>query len=762
MKTPTLALCVIAKNEEHNVLRLFESINGCFDVIHFTDTGSTDKTIDVATSDEAQKAAGCPIKLHHFEWCDDFAKARNYSFSHAETDFIMWLDLDDVLTNRESFIKWKESAMGLGDYWLAPYDYFTDPKTGKVTVSFTRERVVRRTKKIPWKYFIHEGMMPEEGQYIASQFVNSWRVTHLREEKDVHADRGRNLNIFKKKSETEKLDARMKFYYGKELFDAGKPMDGFKWLMESITESDLSQHDRILGIQYAAQASQACNQWEQSIQLCMQGIASAPLRAEFYVMAGDAFVKVGKVKESIPFYEAAKNCPTQNLNEVSPIFSREDAYQSIPSKQLARVYYNIGLPEKARESAERALQINPRDEEARGILGEIDKFAMRIDNDYSEAESCEDFVITCPPGCSPYEWDDKIYKEKGIGGSETAAVEVAEWVKKKTGRRVIVFHTREENRLSPNGVEYRRVEEMPEYFKKYKPKAHIAWRHTAKLTDAKTFVWCHDLLTPELDKLENYDKVIALTQFHKNYLQGMLGVPPEKILVSRNGIDPERFRLTEEIKTNPNKIIFSSSPDRGLTWAIHIVEKARETNPDLELHVFYGLENLRKSPHKHLNEIADGVEKLINEKDWIKYHGNVTQSELAIHMREAAVWLYPATFIETFCITALEALSSGTYPIARDIGALTNTLAEAANNNMARLLDLSPIEPENQDVWASALCNAIKERRWENVHVNTNLYSWESVSEEFIRFLDIPPIERKIPTPRDEKVRSSDGVGCHA
>lgn len=761
MRTPTLALCVIAKNEEHNVMRMFESIKGCFDIIHFTDTGSTDRTVEIAQSEEAQKATGCPIKIHHFEWCNDFAKARNYSFSHAETDFIMWLDLDDVLSNRDAFIKWKQSAMGLGDYWLAPYDYFTD-KDGKVTVSFTRERVVRRTKKIPWKYFIHEGMMPEEGQYIASQFVNSWRVTHLREAKDVNADRGRNLNIFKKQAETEELDARMKFYYGKELFDAGRPMDGFRWLMESITENDLSQHDRILGIQYAAQASQACGQWEQSIQLCMQGIALSPLRAEFYVMAGDAYVKVGKVRESIPFYEAAKNCPTQDMSQASPIFSRADAYMSIPSKQLARVYYNIGMTEKARECAETALMINPRDEEAEGILREISQFSLRVENDFSQAQDCDDLVITCPPNCSPYEWDDKIYKDKGIGGSETAAVEVAEWIKKKTGRRVIVFHTRSENRLSPNGVEYRKVEEMPEYFKNHKPKAHLAWRHTAKLTDAKTFVWCHDLITPELDKLDNYDKVIALTQFHKNYLEGMAGVPSDKILVSRNGIDPERFRLTEDIKTNPNKIIFSSSPDRGLEYAIQIVEKARETEPDLELHVFYGFENLKKSNQPHLKEIAHRVEGMIQERDWVKYHGNVTQSELAIHMREASIWLYPATFIETFCITALEALSSGTYPLARDIGALTNTLGEAANSNMARLLDLSPIEPENQIVWAKALCNAIRERRWENVKVNTALYSWESVSEEFIRFLDIPPVEIKMPTPRDEKVRSSDGVGCHA
>jgi len=50
MKRPSISLCIIVKNEEHNLPRLLKSVEGCFDEICITDTGSTDKTVEIAES----------------------------------------------------------------------------------------------------------------------------------------------------------------------------------------------------------------------------------------------------------------------------------------------------------------------------------------------------------------------------------------------------------------------------------------------------------------------------------------------------------------------------------------------------------------------------------------------------------------------------------------------------------------------------------------------------------------------------------------
>ena len=212
MTRPSLALAMIVKNEAHNLPKLFESVKDCYDEIHITDTGSTDGTQEVIKKHGA--------KLHHFEWVDDFAAARNASFAPVKTDFVMWLDGDDVLQHSEYFKLWRDNAMGLYDFWLATYHYSMDA-SGEPNCSFARERVFRVSKGLKWRYFVHEGVIPEEdGKQVTSNFASSWSVKHMRTDDDLKADRSRNLSMFE--SRENSLDPRMKFYYGKELFEAGR------------------------------------------------------------------------------------------------------------------------------------------------------------------------------------------------------------------------------------------------------------------------------------------------------------------------------------------------------------------------------------------------------------------------------------------------------------------------------------------------------------------------------------------------------------
>ena len=89
LKRQTLSLCMIVKNEEEMLTDCLASVKDVVDEMLILDTGSTDKTMDIARSFGAT--------LHEMVWEDDFAKARNESIRHASCDWILWMDADERL-----------------------------------------------------------------------------------------------------------------------------------------------------------------------------------------------------------------------------------------------------------------------------------------------------------------------------------------------------------------------------------------------------------------------------------------------------------------------------------------------------------------------------------------------------------------------------------------------------------------------------------------------------------------------------------------
>lgn len=720
---PTIACCVIAKNESNNIDEWFKSIDGCFDEVHFVDTGSTDDTVE--------KAKKLGLTVHHFDWIKDFAAARNFAFSKATTDYIFWNDLDDSLSDPEAFKQWRDHAMRFADYWYATYDYANDDK-GQPVVSFVRERVVKRSLDCKWEYFVHEGLIPQKGVVPAAQYATTWKIKHRRTVHDIEKDHGRNLAIFE--AHKDHLDARMKFYYGKELFENKKPMEAFTVLIDAASspEKDMAIHDRTLCLQFACYAAVECNQLERAIALAHQGLQLAPNRAEFLVVIADCYVKQNNLVMAIPYYAAAKAAPQSNMSGdkyAGAMFNYKPVYTTYPRVNLIKCYFHLGDFERAQKEAIECVELF-KDEESKHLLVEIEK-ALSATTIKDDAVECDDIVITTPPH-NAYEWDSQKYKERAMGGSETAAIEIATWLRRKTKRPVKIFNAREKLFIDEDGVEYHPVSQLLEYTTKHKPYRHIAWRHNHKITKAPTYLWCHDLVTAGVEIDQNFDKILCLSDFHRNYVMAMQGVPAEKVIVTRNGLDPSRFK--SDVQKVDGKVIFPSSPDRGLDHAMLIMDQVVKEVPHAELHVFYGIENLEKYGLGHL---ATKLKQMFSERPYVKYHGAVDQKVLAQHFMESEAWLYPADFIESFCITAIEALSSKCYPIVRDLGALPCTLKPAINQGMADCLDLDVKDPRTHGVWAKHLIDALKEKKWQKMDFSPDQFSWESVADDFIKFMEI-------------------------
>lgn len=195
--TMKISLCMIVKDEEETLARCLESAKTLADEIVIVDTGSKDGTVEIAKT--------YTERVFFFAWEDDFAKARNFSFSRASGDYLLWLDADDVITpgNAEKFCELRRTlAQTPCDTVMCPYE------TGGLV--YLRERLLKNCSDAKWRGHVHE-CIPPFGKILHSDFT----IKHLPKDKDKGM---RNLLIYQKWAEKEKLSGRDLFYYGRELY----------------------------------------------------------------------------------------------------------------------------------------------------------------------------------------------------------------------------------------------------------------------------------------------------------------------------------------------------------------------------------------------------------------------------------------------------------------------------------------------------------------------------------------------------------------
>lgn len=92
-KKSTVSLCMIVRDNETIIHDALSSIQPWVDEMIVVDTGSQDRTVELAEALGAQ--------VYHFPWCDDFSAARNESLKYASGDWIFWMDSDDIINEEQ-------------------------------------------------------------------------------------------------------------------------------------------------------------------------------------------------------------------------------------------------------------------------------------------------------------------------------------------------------------------------------------------------------------------------------------------------------------------------------------------------------------------------------------------------------------------------------------------------------------------------------------------------------------------------------------
>lgn len=207
----TISLCMIVKNEESVLECCLDSVKDLMDEIIIVDTGSTDRTKEIARK--------YTDKIYDFEWVDDFSAARNFSFSKATMDYIYAPDADEILNeeNQEKFRILKEAM--LPEIEIVQMKYITPSQYNTVENSSydMRPKLFKRLRTFTWINPIHETVRIDP-----VVFDSDIEIIHLPQ--GLHGKR--DFGIFEKTWKKDGgLSPALTTMYAKELLKCGSPED---------------------------------------------------------------------------------------------------------------------------------------------------------------------------------------------------------------------------------------------------------------------------------------------------------------------------------------------------------------------------------------------------------------------------------------------------------------------------------------------------------------------------------------------------------
>ncbi|MES5954326.1 glycosyltransferase [Bacillus fungorum] len=213
---PYLSACLIVKNEEDMLRRCLESLKGGVDEIVIVDTGSTDKTKEIAKE--------FTDKVYDFEWTNDFAEARNFAGSHATGEWILALDADECvdLENVAAAIEEIKSHNNKFDTYTIDIINFVGER-GERSVINKMARIYKNDGTVHFEGAIHEQIVSLKNQRdLAESLLKVYHYGYLPNVVEKKNKRTRNMNIIKKMLQSEKENGFTYFNYGQELRALGK------------------------------------------------------------------------------------------------------------------------------------------------------------------------------------------------------------------------------------------------------------------------------------------------------------------------------------------------------------------------------------------------------------------------------------------------------------------------------------------------------------------------------------------------------------
>ena len=653
----TISLVMIVKNEEKILEKCIASVAPIIDEYIIVDTGSSDSTKELI-----QKYG----ELHEIPFTN-FVDTKNKALKLATSDYILFMDADETIIAGLEYLK--EHAESGTD---CVYAKVVEGKDNHIYNTYLRARLWKNNGK--WKFegpYVHE-VIVGEGNSISDYRVE---VLHDHSHRDAASYPARFENYVKLLSKylsEHPKDSRATYYLGRTQQDLGHVQEAIYHYKQYLSYNTTFRDERWDAAYNIAKCWKSQGEYTKTISACDLALSIDNRRAEIYTLLGQVYYELQDTDKAIEAFEKAVKCP---IPTDVVLFLNPKNYFELPADYLVLLYNKKKDYRKAVEYARKLAEMQKKPD-------------ARLLNNLTFLQKEQNKTIFFCLGNTPEEVYGSIIEDKGVGGVETTYVELPIEMTNR-GHTCFVFCNCKEEHVYKNTyfVPYENISKYADL----NPDIIITSRWFEPLymfPDTKKIIWAQDAHFSDPKNPDAYDimdKLVCSSLWHRQYIAERFGerIPAEKIAVIPLSIRKELF-ANQKIKRKPNKVIYSSNPDRGLYILKDMWKEISERVPGIELVITYGWEGLET-----WSDSSEWLAKIHSDKksitDWANEAGNVTltgrltKANLAKEMLSSSLCLYPNNFWESFCLTALETQAAGTPMITTNLGALSTTLNHKSN-----------------------------------------------------------------------------------
>ena len=672
-------LCIMVKNGGPQFEQMLTDNLPIIDKWTILDTGSTDETIDIINRILVGKKDG---KLYQEPFIN-FKDSRNRLIDLAGNDCKYKIMLDDTYViqgNLRNFLTEIRSDQYSNSFTL--FILSDDTKYGS-------NRIIKSNSDLKYVHRIHEVITDKNNINVVipenKVYIDDRRFDYM--EKRTRERKQLDLKLLFEEVEENPNDPRAYYYLAQTyniLEDYEKAYFYFMKRCEFVNAGFLQER-----VDAAFEAARVANfklnkPWEECEKLYNDCYKIDESRPESLYFIGIHYYLENNYQKAFWYLKKGFEIgfPQHCQYSLKPTLT----FHFLP-KFLTKICYFLKEYEMGEKASNFFLQNNtPTAENYQEILSWYQIFVKLNIYKGPKIPKIPQNPIICfvaDGGFNP--WTGSTILTSGVGGSETYIIEMARYIKQSGNFEVYVFcNTPNENKEIFEGVIYCHLNKYYEFINTNYVNTCIVSRFSEYLPVTFTgfsenvYLVVHDLtpsgiVIPKDYKLKN---IFCLTEWHSNYLKNIFPTLQDIIKPFNYGID-DRFKnkTSQKIK---NKFIYSSFPNRGLLQLLQMWPKIYEKEPSSTLYIYADVNNKWSNdvePQK-MNEIKKLLQeyKERNNRLGIHYCGWVGKKELAEAWLSSDFWFYPCTFMETFCLTALEAASSKTFVITNNLAALQDTV----------------------------------------------------------------------------------------